>query len=370
VANRADELRVLVKLLRLLTDRSQKEMAAAANLHRSTLCRFESGRRSPSRGDLEKLAEASGVPMWAVDGVLLPVVALGRRLASGAADFDGEEAGFAGSSMENLHGAVLVRMAEFALELGMEEEAFDGAAAREVAQADDLWSLLRCPAASAMDPKVGQVLESLTGRLCEESARMAANSAAASLDLARGALRVAELAPPGSPGRSRGSGYAWAFIGNALRVAADLAGAEICFAMAWRLWKEAEAAPGSCLAEWRLADLEASLRRDRRQFGQALDLLERALAGAPEESAGRILLNKGATLEQMGRIEDALVALREAAPLVEARGQARERCVLRFNLLVILCHLGRYAEAEKGLPELHLVVEQLGNDLDKVRCVG
>jgi transcriptional regulator with XRE-family HTH domain len=368
VQNTAD-LRVLVTLLRLLKDQSQTEMAAAAGLHRSALCRFETGKRSPGREDLAKLAEAAGLPMWAIDGILLPVVALARRLSSGADGLDVMGESLASISLEGLNGGILIRMAEFALDLGMDDDGYVATSAPDLSAAEDLWSLLSRPAGTgpAIDPKVRQELETLTARLCEESARMAAHSAAVSLDLARSALRVAEMVPLGTAGRPCCSGYAWAFIGNALRVAADLAGGEICFATAWRLWNEAEARSGSHLAEWRLLDLEASLRRDRRQFGHALELLERALEGAPAEARGRILLNKAFTLEQSGRIEDSLVVLREAAPLVETWGEPRERCVLHFNLLVILCHLDRFDEAEKGLAELHLLVEQLGNDLDKLR---
>jgi hypothetical protein len=43
--------------------------------------------------------------------------------------------------------------------------------------------------------------------------------------------------------------------------------------------------PDRILPEWRLPDLEASLRRDLRQFDRALGLLDRALVLEPPETS-------------------------------------------------------------------------------------
>ena len=136
---------------------------------------------------------------------------------------------------------------------------------------------------------------------------------------------------------------------------------------AWRLWRAGQPVPAGLLGEWRLLDLEASLRRDLRQFSVALDLLDRALAHAPTEVKGRILLNKFATLEQAGDTLAALATLQQVTPLVDASGDARLRFGVCFNSIVILCHLGRYTDAEAGLPELSELAAGLGNQLDEVR---
>src|ERR1700687_4447947 len=72
--------------------------------------------------------------------------------------------------------------------------------------------------------------------LCAESVRAAADHAGSALELARLALRVAELAPGEDAWRSRLQAYAWAFAANAERVGSDLVAAEGSFATAWRLW--------------------------------------------------------------------------------------------------------------------------------------
>jgi tetratricopeptide (TPR) repeat protein len=158
-----------------------------------------------------------------------------------------------------------------------------------------------------------------------------------------------------------------AYLANAQRVANDLPGAEESFARAWKLWQAGAGAHSEVLAEWRLLDREASLHRGRRRFREALDKLDQARAAAPPEAAGRILLNKAYTLDQMGEAERAVEVLREAAPLVDAQREPRLPCVVKFNLAANLCHLGRYAEAEALLPKVRELAAGLHNELDLVR---
>jgi tetratricopeptide (TPR) repeat protein len=157
-------------------------------------------------------------------------------------------------------------------------------------------------------------------------------------------------------------GYIHAFLGNALRVGDERPTAEIAFATAWRLWRAGGPSAQGPLAEWRLLDLEASLRRDLRQFEAAIDLLRRALAMAPREASGRILLKQGFTLEQAGQIEAALAVLDEATPLVDAAGEPRSQMGVRFNRLVNLCHVGRFTEAKAGLADLGKLIPGDGAD--------
>jgi tetratricopeptide (TPR) repeat protein len=117
-------------------------------------------------------------------------------------------------------------------------------------------------------------------------------------------------------------------------------------------------------------DLEASLRRAQRRWGEALDLLDRALAtSCGPEAACRILLKKAFTCEQMGACENAIDALERAAPLIDEARDPRQACVLRFNLAVNLCHLGRHAEAAPLVTETRELAVALRNDLDLVRVL-
>jgi transcriptional regulator with XRE-family HTH domain len=203
-------------------------------------------------------------------------------------------------------------------------------------------------------------------RLADESARVAAKSAGAATELARLAVRVAELADV-SPGfRNRLLGYTRPFVANGVRVESRLREADIEMEAAKGLWSAGED-PHAILSEWRLWDLEASLRRDQGRFAEALELLERAQGAAPADAVGRLLLKRGSTLEQAGDLPGAVATLQEAEPLVRAAGSLRDEWVLGFNLTVNLCHLGEFANAREQLPALRQLAQRLGNELDLLK---
>jgi tetratricopeptide (TPR) repeat protein len=209
----------------------------------------------------------------------------------------------------------------------------------------------------------------LSEKLCAESARAAAADAGRATELADLALAVAAQVSGPAGWRSRLQGYAWAFVANARRVACDLPEAERAFGRAWKLWTACPPNEVGPLAEWRLYDLESSLRRAQRRLPEALTLLDRALLLQGGEAEGRILLNKAFTLEQMGEYEGAITALKRAASASGGRNEPRFLFLLRFNLAVNLCHLGRHAEAEKLLPDIRSPAVQLGNGLDLLRAL-
>lgn len=206
--------------------------------------------------------------------------------------------------------------------------------------------------------------------VCEESVRAAAHRADKALELADLALFIAGRVPGEEGWRSRLQGYAWAHLANARRVANDFDGAHAAFAQAWALWQAGTDSMPELLPEWRLLDLEASLRRAQQRFSEALELLDRArfLCGR-EAVAGRILLQKEHILSQMGDFEGALAVLEEAAPLIEGSREPRLLAVLRFNTVDNLLHLERHAEAAELLSEVRRLVMQQANELDLVRVL-
>jgi tetratricopeptide (TPR) repeat protein len=233
---------------------------------------------------------------------------------------------------------------------------------------EDPWTLL--PSAAPFGEAAADRyldFEDLCLGLCGESLRSVAAHPERALQLAQWAVRLAGLAPGAAGSRSRLEAVAWAFVANAHRVRGDFAAAASTFRMAWRLWEEGKPHPGTRLAEWRLFDLEASLRRDQRRFPEALRLIERALAVAPGESKGRILIKKSSVLEQSGEIAKAVATLDVAAPLIENNGDPEESWMLRFNRGVLLCHLGRFSDVEEALPALYRQAAAAGYDLDVLR---
>lgn len=367
------EMALLVGVLRVLSGYTQTKMAKAAGIHASTLSRYEEGRAVPPRDTLERLAAAARVPMWKVDGVLLPVIGLvrsdGDSLAGRAESGPDPRQDIA--AIEKGIGAVAcLAVADFLAEGAGSEDASTELTERWRGElASPATAEATTSNAGAGDRRQREAFERFCARLCDESVKAAANDARRALALARLALSLADLVPGQPAWCHRMAGSAWGFIANAQRVGGDLPAADTSFDAAWRQ-RQAGAAAGegiAALGTWRLLDLEASLRREQRQFEAALELLSKALVGAPTESKGRILLKRAVTLEQAGRIDEAVATLREAAPLVEAAAEPRERWVLRFNLLVNLCHLGSHEDAEAELPALQVLTRELANDLDLLR---
>jgi hypothetical protein len=210
----------------------------------------------------------------------------------------------------------------------------------------------------------------LAVRVCAQSVKRAAHRAEEALDLAHLALSIAEREPGEESWRSRLTGYCWAHVANARRVANNLAGADEAFGRAWELWRAGAGSDAELLAERQLFSLEASLRRDQLQFSAALELLDQAIAANRDQTMiARILLQKGNVFEQMGDSESALAALRQATPFVEASGDARLALCLRFDTANNLVLLARYAEAAELLPQVRAWSVQQANDLDLIRLV-
>jgi tetratricopeptide (TPR) repeat protein len=158
-------------------------------------------------------------------------------------------------------------------------------------------------------------------------------------------------------------------VGNARRVATDFDAAGEAFVRAWQLFRAGEPVEPGWLPEWLLLSLEASLRREQRRFPEALELLDRAMAGCGGEPAAmaRCLLQKERVCEVMGDIPAALAALDQAAPHVAASGDPHLVFAHRFNTATDLGHLQRFAEAAERLPEIGEMALQQGAELDGLR---
>jgi tetratricopeptide (TPR) repeat protein/DNA-binding Xre family transcriptional regulator len=358
--------------LRTMRGWTQQDLAAAAGVTGQLICDLEKGtRRTLHRDTLEGLVARMG---YAPEDVTLALLFQG---GTSAASRDLRLSPVEPSPADLRRARRLAARVGLAETSRLYEQLLELARARRVElarrRAAGLWeSLRRCPPARLREliARSSELHDwALAERLCDESERAAAGDAARALHLAWAALRAAELSPGDGPWRSRLQGYCWPFVGNAQRVGSDFATADASFATAWRLWRAGGPGAAGPLGEWRLLDLEASLRRDQRRFAAAFELLDRALVAAPATARGRILLKKQFTHEQAGEIEAALATLEEAAPLVEATADPNLHWSLRMNRVVMLAHLGRFAEAEAHLPELRGLAIELGRLLDLTRLV-
>jgi len=351
----------VLAVLRVVREWSQRELAEAAGVRPSSISDWERGKKTPSPRTLERLAGAMGFSPAMVQ----------RALA-----FVGDARQDSGPAVPgDLVQQVRALASEFGrevtdfLEAGLTRLTLESTALYERNRAPFLWSRLKAYGAAERRAVVQECEDfrswGLCELLCEESEKAAPDSPARAVELADLALRIAGRVPGDERWRSQIQGYAWAFVGNARRVRGDLPGADEAFARSGELWQPS--AGLALLDESRLLDLEASLRRDQRHFPESLKLLDRALALGKGEAAGRILIKKAKTLEELGDYESAVTALRRAAPLVNAEADPRLLLCLRFNLLVNLCNLDRHGEAAPWLPEVKDLTVRLGNELDLVR---
>jgi transcriptional regulator with XRE-family HTH domain len=337
---------------------SKKQLANALGMgDRSLLSRYERGDQL-TRERLDALVAPLGYPPEAVE-----VLRFAERLIS-----LGDEGGSLGVAAM----AAGWTAAELVLEdLVRRKEAEQAEAARR--EAEESWTALKRASREDRRALVADFPEfrslALASRVCAASLRAAPHDAREALELADLALSIAERALGEEGLRSRAQAYCWAHVGNARRVANDLDGAEEAFTRAWSLWgAEAES---ELFPEWQLLSLEASLLRDQRRLREALDLLDRARAvcGGGTAATARILLKKAPVLDMLGDSEGALAVSAEAAPLIETIGDSDLLWRLQFNMVVDLCHLKRYAEAEALLPRVRKLVVEQANELDLLRLV-
>ena len=378
-------LRVLVQVLRALRSWDQSEMAAAASVDGAAISRYEGGGRAPRRTTVERLAAAVGLPMLAVETILVPAIrqALALLPAGGGGEVP-PGAAAAGGKLQGSDGPLATALYEAAvggLEIASAEldrlQAEREKTAPQPCAADRLegakcWERLELCNAQERRWLVERLPEfqlwGLADRLWTESVRVAADDAWAALELARLGLRVAELSHGEERWKRRLQGLGRGFVGNALRVQGEVRASEAEFAAAQELLKQGEVGEtDGMLAAWRLDDLEASLRRELRDYHGALKLLDRAESAAPLECHGRILLNRASVLEQAGELAESAAALGKAAPLIEETGDERLRWVADFNATAILCRLERHDEAEARLPGLRALSVALDNQLDTLR---
>jgi transcriptional regulator with XRE-family HTH domain len=359
-----------LRFLRFAGGWSEAELAHALGVSPDLISKYEKGRKVLSRPRLEELLAAVDLPPEAVDACIYALeVAYPKEQPGSPVDPSP-------AARRSIHRAAAIagqQAAEATLEK-LEENVRRLGAAQVRRQAGELWEgLVRLPskqrrAVVEAEPKYWTW--AVSERLCAESVRAAAHRADEAAELAKLALRVAELAPGSEPWRSRIQGYVWAFIANARRVQGDLPGAEEAFLHSDRLWEAGAPADPGVLDGSRPLDLKGSLRQYQGRFEEALELLERAQkATRSVEAVGRILIQKASTLRLMGDFQGSLSELRQANALVAGSQDARLSWLVQYLLAANLGDMGCHTEAEALLPVVRGLAVELGNELDVIRVL-
>ena len=356
---------------------SMNELARVLGLSSSLISVYERGKKPLSRERLESVVASLGYPPDAVDvflfahGLIHPEP---LEQAPFPVDLSPEEC----RTVDRAAMAAGWNAGSIAAEIVRAEQIRrwrDGKISAQVLRAEEFYQGL-----ISLTPKERHGLIeafpqfwswALAVRVCEASLKSAAHKAGEALELAELAVSIAERVPGDESWRSRLQGYCWAHVANALRVANDHAGSAKAFTRAWGLWRAGAKSGAELLSEWVLPSLEASLRRDQRQFSKSLELLDQAHAacGSDPLATGRILLKKEHVLDEMGDPKRALAALKEAAPFIEESRDTRLYFLLRFKIANNLNQLGRHDEAAETLRGVRALAVEHGKELDLIRLV-
>lgn len=140
---------------------------------------------------------------------------------------------------------------------------------------------------------------------------------------------------------------AWAYLGNARRVVADLAGSEEAFSKAFSLLGSGSGDP---LERARLLYLVARLRKDQRRLAEAHGALDRAISVFRRVGdlhlVGSSQMVKATLYNLEGEPERAIALLREAVELIDLNRDHRYYLGARHNLIVYLIEAERFMEAQ------------------------
>ncbi len=171
--------------------------------------------------------------------------------------------------------------------------------------------------------------------------------------LAREAAESIELDRYGQPAfvcdlRAR----AWAELANAHRVNEEHERADHALAAAISYRRQGT---GDLLLLARMADLEASLRREQRRFTEASELLAGAcevyLRMGDSHFAGRALINKGICLATNGNPEKAAPCFQEGLSLLDANRDPQLAAVGKHAFLNAMADCGQFQDASRLLLE-------------------
>jgi tetratricopeptide (TPR) repeat protein len=161
---------------------------------------------------------------------------------------------------------------------------------------------------------------------------------------------------------------AWAWIGNAHRLAYEFHDAESAFTIGEGEWNAILPKHRDELAVAELWHFKGVLRTFQHRFDEALDLANAAVpiletrSSSPEQLA-RALLSRGNILSYKEKNLAALEMLAKAAELVEEAGDPYLRLVIRTNTAGISAAAGFVGDSRRNLQKARPLCLQMGNRL-------
>ncbi len=363
MAEKKPDLSIILRFLRESLDWSQGQLAEAASTTAALIADYEAGRKELRRERLEHLIAAMGHGPERIDEtlILMETVRAGVRLNPDD-PFDSRRrrieaiAAQAGRLAAGFTRAVLNLLTA------------GGEAVHAQDKAAVLWRKLK---REKPEHRLVLVEEDkryrhwgLSVLVTQESLDAAPNQPKEALELAKLAVRIAELVPGTQAWRWRLQGRAGAALTNAYRVCSDLPAARKARVRARKLWEDGEAGDPGLLDEALLPWVEAALYRDERELPEALKKIAEALALDNGELRGKIFLTKASVHHFLDEPEAATAANLEAARFIDPVREPRLMWGVSYNLVTDLLDLGRAEEARLRLPELRTLAERLRGERD------
>lgn len=212
-------------------------------------------------------------------------------------------------------------------------------------------------------------------KLCEgleaASREAWADDPAAAVECAELAVKIAERLDVQRYGEdlvADARALAWAYLGNAWRIASDLLRAEAALSRASEHYRRFEADP---LTEAEILGFQASLRNSQGRFQDAAALLDRALRLYREvgdrHREGRTLILKGMVLGDCGSFREAIRHLQKGLSRIDPSAEPRLLLVASHNLALSLSEGGRHGEALETLQRSRHLYLEIGDRIDLVR---
>ena len=162
---------------------------------------------------------------------------------------------------------------------------------------------------------------------------------------------------------------AWGQLGNALRIASDLPGAEAALVTAVA---HLDRGTGDPIARAQLLSNEASLAGNRLQFASGIACCRQAAAlfrrAGDRHGHGRMLIQEAYLQMESGDLEASIRCHDAALESIDPALEPRLVLVVQHNLIGQLDEAGRHEEAWDRLPKARrLIDEGFGQRLDRVR---
>jgi len=194
---------------------------------------------------------------------------------------------------------------------------------------------------------------------------------AEAIELARLAVAIAVRLNPEHYGTrivEDARAQAWAYLGNAYRIASDLRRAEEALSTAREHHRRGDE---DAFTEAQILSFTASLRNSQGRYGEAADLLDRAIAiyraGKDRHQEGKNLILKGMAFGYDGRFKEAVRLIRRGLSRIDAVEEPWLLVSARHNLIWYLNESGSHQEALETLERTRRLYLELGRPMHLIR---